>query len=49
MRRILIPLVFVALLTMAAIVPVAADSGSQSGTPTAAVATVPRFRLLNPE
>ena len=33
MRRILIPLVFVALLTMAAIVPVAADSGSKTDYP----------------
>ena len=28
MRRIIIPLVFVALLTIAAVIPVAADSGS---------------------
>ena len=33
MRRILIPLVFVALLTIAAIVPVAADGGSDDSHP----------------
>ncbi len=31
MRRVIIPLVFVALLTMAAIVPVAADDGKSDG------------------
>ena len=33
MRRILIPLVFVALLTIAAVVPVAADGGSDGSHP----------------
>ena len=31
MRRIIIPLVFVALLTIAAVVPVAADGGGSDG------------------
>ena len=33
MRRILIPLIFVAMLTVAAVIPVAADTGSKSGYP----------------
>ena len=33
MRRILIPLIFVAMLTVAAVIPVAADGGSDNGYP----------------